>query len=92
MAPTTVNFLVLKRDCKYSDGYLCYSIPQGAIAGIVIGSAALLIALAAVIFICMKRRRRAKKRKLGEEQAQGDTMQYMGSAKHEPIAFNPHAY
>jgi hypothetical protein len=92
MAPTTVNFLVLKRDCKYTDGYSCYAIPQGAIAGIVIASAAILIALAAVLFIWMKRRRRAKKRQIGEEQAQGDTMRYMGSAKHGTIPFNPNAY
>jgi uncharacterized membrane protein len=92
MAPTTVNFLVLKRDCKYNDGYHCYAISQGAIAGIVIASAAILIVLTAVLFTCMKRRRRAKKRQIGEEQAQGDTMRYMGSARHEAISFNPNAY
>lgn len=92
MAPTTIDSLILKRDCKYTDGYHCYAIPQAAVAGIVVGSAAILLALLSALFIFVKWRKRAKKRKLGEERTQGDIMRYMGSERHESISFNPNAY
>jgi hypothetical protein len=89
MAPNPIHFAILKRNCKYSDGYHCYAIPQGAIVGIVIGSAAVLLGLLLLVFICVRMRRRRNKRNNKE---QVGSMLYSGSAKPVPIAFNPDAY
>jgi large-conductance mechanosensitive channel len=67
--------------------------PIPAVIGIVIGSAAFLLILAFIIFLCVRRHRRMKKRKMGDElEDEHGQMRYMGYAKPEPIAFNPHAY
>ena len=89
MASNPIHFAILKRDCKYTDSYHCYAISQGAIAGIVIGSAAVLLVLLVLLFICVRMRRRRNKRKNGE---QVGAMWYSGSANPEPVAFNPGAY
>ena len=89
MAPNPVHVAILQRDCKYTDGYHCYAIPQGAIAGIVIGSAAVLLILLLLLFICVRMHRRRNKRKNGE---QVGAMWYSGSANSEQIGFNPSAY
>ena len=89
MAPNPTHFAIFQRDCKYNDGYHCYAIPQGAIAGIAIGSAAVLLVLLFLLFICVRMRRRRNKRKNGE---QVGALWYSGSANPEPMAFNPGAY
>lgn len=88
-----VTFSLLKRDCEYTDGYICYSIPIPAVIGIVFGSVAFLLILAVIIFFCVRRQRRRNKRKMGLQEGDDEgAMRYAGTAKAEPITFNPHAY
>jgi hypothetical protein len=82
---------LLKRDCLATDNYVCYHIPIPAVIGIVFGTAFILLTLAFVTFICVKKRRHRKKQKNGQNQPD-DALTYMGSARAEPIAFNPNAY
>lgn len=89
MAAKLIQSAIVKRSCKYTDGYFCYSIPQAAIAGLAIAGAAIFLGLLFLTFICVRRRRRRNKIKNGQ---QVDSLRYLGSELPEPIAFNPNAY
>jgi hypothetical protein len=87
--------ILLPRDCKYTDNYVCYAIPQAAVAGIVVASAFVLLVLLSICFCCYKKRRRARKNK--EREARGEEtlhseMGYAGREAPQRIEFNPNAY
>lgn len=74
---------VIKRDCKYTDGYFCYAIPIPAVAGITVGCGAFVLALIFTAFCCIRARRLKKRRKEEEEENKTLELQYSMAAQQE---------
>jgi len=89
MAPSPhLDRLFVRKDCKYSDGWGCYSIPVPAIVGIAIGSAIFIALLIGAYFIFRVLRKRKQKNRNGE----GTTLAYAGTERPGKIAWNADAF